>query len=206
MASNNIGNPGAQYILQMLNKNKTLTSVDIRDNNLHEELGPDICEALNEIPENSLRYLVFSGLELGRTAVGQAEHAARRMNISLVTNESNLHFPQLDRDDDPMKKVRDLEAKVKKKNEEMSKRSKFVLYNDEFAYCCRKCAIEDNFSLCAEDIRLQFIEALANEDNNELNRLFETYEDPPLDAHEAKADTLGKKKKTKILSATRMPG
>ena len=42
------------------------------------------------------------------------------MNISLVTNESNLHFPQLDRDDDPMKKVRDLEAKVKKKNEEMS--------------------------------------------------------------------------------------
>ena len=41
-------------------------------------------------------------------------------------------------------------------------------------------------SLSAEDIRLQFIEALANEDNNELN--LETYEDPPLDAHEAKAD------------------
>ena len=76
----------------MLGKNKTLTSVDIGDNNLHEELGPDICEALNGMQENSLRYLVFSGLELGRTAVGQAEHAARRMNISLVTNESNCTF------------------------------------------------------------------------------------------------------------------
>ena len=48
----------------MLNKNKTLTSVDIRDNNLHEELGPDICEALNEMQEE-FPLLVFSGLELG---------------------------------------------------------------------------------------------------------------------------------------------
>ena len=113
-----------------------------------------------------------------------------------------------DRDDDPEKDVREVEEKIQERQEILKGMSQYLMYHEDFPYCCSMCGIKDNFEKI-ENVekkeKLQF--ALESGNQKLLDRLLDNVEVEKHidDAEKEKAEIRDKRQKG-ILDDDELPG
>ena len=103
-----------------------------------------------------------------------------------------------DRDDDPEKEVREVEEKIRERQEVLKGMSRFLMYHEDFPYCCRQCGINDNFEKIENVvIKKELQDAVASGSQKILDKLLDrvTAENHIAKAEEQKEEIREKRKK-----------
>jgi hypothetical protein len=154
VAQNNICNEGTELLVASISEHPRMIALDVSGARMNEQVVGKLVKILNRRSKenNSLRFILVTGSELGRDAVSKLQDAATPHNITIHAFEDSplLELEELDADDDPMKEIREVERKVQEKIEQESKRSRFVIYSEDFPYESKALALKDNFNRCPE--------------------------------------------------------
>ena len=210
ISHNNIGNEGFKLICEGLEVNTGLAGIDLSDENVNEQCARHMIKALDARKEDntSLRYIVLRGAEIGNENILKIQSAAMRQFVTIWAYDSNHLFYMQDRDDDPEKDVREVEEKIQERQEILKGMSQYLMYHEDFPYCCRMCGIKDNFEKI-ENVekkeKLQF--ALESGNQKLLDRLLDNVEVEKHidDAEKEKAEIRDKRQKG-ILDDDELPG
>ena len=124
---------------------------------------------------------------------------ARQWVLQLMrAHDNNPLFYMPDRDDDPEKEVREVEEKIRERQEVLKGMSRFLMYHEDFPYCCRQCGINDNFEKIENVvIKKELQDAVASGSQKILDKLLDrvTAENHIAKAEEQKEEIERKEKK-----------
>ena len=171
-----------------------MMALDLSGASMNEQVVGKLVKILQRRPKtnNALKYILLTGTELGRDAVAKLQDAALPHNITINAFEDSplLELEQLDADDDPMKEIREVQRKVEEQLVQKSKRSRFVIYSEDFPYESQAIAIKDNFNRCPEKYQEELRKLALDENPAPLTALIFDLENT-----EPKAETKAAKKK-----------
>jgi Ran GTPase-activating protein (RanGAP) involved in mRNA processing and transport len=174
VSRNNIGNMGVKLICEGLETNRGLVGIDMFDENVNEQCGRYFIKALKgRADENtSLRYIVVRGAEIGQEQVSLIQEAANRQFITVWAYDSNARYYIEDRDEDPNKNVREVEEKIQERKEALKGMSAYLMYHEDFPYCCKNCGLMDNFAKVENVVlRGKLQEAVEKGDQDKLDQI-----------------------------------
>ena len=200
ISHNIIQNEGIKLVCDGLKDNTKLVGIDLSDSMINEQCARFVVKMLKERADLnlSLRYMVFWGAELGMSQVNQIQAAASRQWVTIWAHDNNPLFYMPDRDDDPEKDVREVEEKIRERQEVLKGMSRFLMYHEDFPYCCRQCGINDNFEKIENVvIKKELQDAVASGNQKILDKLLDrvTAENHIAKAEEQKEEIREKRKK-----------
>ena len=200
ISHNVIGNAGIKLVCEGLKDNTGLVGIDLSDSNINEQCGRHVIKMLKGRADlnMSLRYMVFWGAEIGQTQINLIQAASARQWITIWAYDDNPLFYMPDRDDDPEKDVREVEEKIKERQEVLKGMSRYLMYHEDFPYCCRQCGLNDNFEKIENvTIRTELQEAVASGNQKLLDKLLDrvTAENHIAKAEEQKEEIRDKRSK-----------
>ena len=200
ISHNVIGNAGIKLVCEGLKDNSGLVGIDLSDSNINEQCGRHVSKMLKGRADlnMSLRYMVFWGAEIGQTQINLIQAASARQWITIWAYDDNPLFYMPDRDDDPEKDVREVEEKIKERQEVLKGMSRYLMYHEDFPYCCRQCGLNDNFEKIENvTIRTELQEAVASGNQKLLDKLLDrvTAENHIAKAEEQKEEIRDKRSK-----------